>query len=132
MTEMIPVVCHLQTRVGQQLSRCVSLKLLLPLLGKHVLRSGLDGPRGWFGARLRASEVLAGQQEAGAWQAAKVPGAGMEGRTDAGWGARMLCRENWARAERALKTPGDPPTLEGGALSRANPGPAAQDTEVLS
>ena len=32
--DMTPLVCLLQIRVGQQVPRCVSLKLLLPLLEK--------------------------------------------------------------------------------------------------
>lgn len=88
MTQMIPLVCLLQIRVGQQLPRYASLKLLLPLLGKNFYAQGLDGLHGWSGARLRMSEVLPSQQESGAPPAEKVLEAVVEGKKNRGWGAR--------------------------------------------
>lgn len=66
---MILQVYLLPIRVGQQLLRCASLKLLLRLLGKNLSMRGVSMLivcHGRYGARLRVKDVLQSQPDAGA------------------------------------------------------------------
>lgn len=69
---MIEVILQgylLPIRVGQQLLRCASLKLLLRLLGKNLSMLGVSVLivcHGRYGARLRVKDVLQSLPDAGA------------------------------------------------------------------